>query len=104
MRNNSGVPKQCSGCGGFDVKGHRCPTIKPVKPTADQLIERLERLGYDWDIGYTSRLRECRIWRWPSVVGRYRPGEIKSLADMLMGAMDKAEIGFNDGEYDEVER
>lgn len=101
MRNNSGVPKQCSGCGGFDVKGHRCPTIKPAKPTADQLIERLESKGYGWDINHTvsNGFRECRIWIWPEVVGRFLPKEMAPLSDMLAGAMQDAGI-----DYGEVER
>lgn len=53
----------------------------------DTLIADLESRGLGWDVGYTGMLREVRIWRWPFVVGRYRPSEATPLADMLAKAM-----------------
>ena len=64
--------------------------------TAEQIIEELEADGFGWDIGHTGRLRECRIWRWPTVIGRYRPEKPEPLADMLRGALaDMANGGRN---------
>ena len=61
--------------------------------TADEIIAHLESQGIEWDISHTGRLIECRIWRWPYVVGRYRPSKIEPLADMLRGAI--ADAGAN---------
>ena len=55
--------------------------------TADGIITELEAQGYGWDIGYSGSLRECRIWIWPHVVGRYRPSGSEPLADMLLRAI-----------------
>lgn len=57
----------------------------PQNATAEQIIEELEADNYGWDIGHTGALRECRIWRWPTVFGRYRPNQAEPLADMANG-------------------
>lgn len=61
---------------------------------ADEIIQWLEANGYGWDISHTGRLRECRIWLWPDVLGRYRPNETQPLRDMLIGAADNAGFDF----------
>jgi hypothetical protein len=68
----------------------------PTNATAEQIIAELEADGYGWDISHTGRLRECRVWKWPVVVGRHRPDKAESLADMLRGALaDMANGGRN---------
>ena len=62
------------------------PIIKST--TADGIIVELEAQGYGWDIGHSGSLRECRIWVWPHVVGRYRPSGSEPLAGMLLRAID----------------
>jgi len=95
------VCEEC--CGGVEVvtvqikpcKDCGCPVnakINRTKPTADELVARLEELGLDWDLGHNRRLIEARVWRWPDVIGRYRPSAVEPLADMLMKAMDDAGI------------
>jgi hypothetical protein len=68
----------------------------PANATAEQIIAELEADGFGWDISHTGRLRECRIWKWPTVVGRYRPQQAEPLASMLRGALaDMANGGKN---------
>lgn len=76
------------------TKQHACSACDAKKLTAGQLIERLESKGYGWDINHTisNGFKECRIWIWPEVVGRFTPKAIVPLADMLAGAMEDAGI------------
>lgn len=68
------------------------PVIKSTTP--DGIISELESQGYGWDIGHTGVLRECRIWKWPYVVGRYQSSVARPIAEQLMAA-----IGTIDGEF-----
>ena len=61
------------------------PVIKSTD--ADGIIAELEAQGCGWDLGYTGNLRECRIWQWQHVVGRYRQHESEPLAAMLLRAV-----------------
>lgn len=61
--------------------------------TAEEIIANLESRGLGWDIGHTGRLRECRIWNWPHVVGRYRPHGPEPLAEQLSKAIADMEAG-----------
>ena len=58
-----------------------------TKITVDQLIADLESRGLGWSLDHTGRLIECRIWKWPDVIGRYRPATVEPLAKMLSEAM-----------------
>lgn len=60
----------------------------PKNATAEQIIAELEADGFGWDLSHTGCFRECRLWRWPHVVGRYRPHGPEPLATMLRGALD----------------
>lgn len=62
------------------------PTI-PKDLTADEIIQVLEGAGYGWSLDHTGHMVEARIWNWPWVVGRYRPGQVEPLADMLRAAI-----------------
>jgi hypothetical protein len=64
--------------------------------TIDELVSTLEGAGLGWDIGNTGRLIEARVWRWPHVIGRYRPNSMEPVADMLAKAMESA--GIKEGE------
>lgn len=60
--------------------------------SADDLVAKLESEGLGWDVGRAGPLIEARVWRWPYVIGRYRPKEMKSLYEMLSCAMRDAGI------------
>ena len=62
-------------------------TRPPSSNSVDALIAEVERNGLGWDIGNTGALRECRIWRWPNVVGRYRFEAGESLFDVMRYAL-----------------
>ena len=62
--------------------------------TIDELTTFLELKGFDWDVGHTGRLREARVWSWPSVIGRYRPTENEPPSHMLAMAMKDAGIEY----------
>lgn len=59
----------------------------PTDLTADEIIQVLEQLGYGWSLDHTGHMVEARIWNWPYVVGRYRPGQVEPLAGMLRSAI-----------------
>ena len=62
---------------------------KTYKPwTADQIIESLEASGLGWSLDHCGTLIEARIWKWPHVVGRYRPEQVEPLAKMLGEAIN----------------
>lgn len=58
----------------------------------DDMIQKLEDQGYQFDIGNTGMNIECRIWSWPHVIGRYRVDKFTTIEDMLSGAMKDAGI------------
>ena len=55
--------------------------------TADEIIAELEAQRLGWSLDHTGNLIEARIWRWPHVIGRYRPHKTEPLADMLRAAI-----------------
>ena len=59
------------------------------KPSAlvDELVQALEARGLGWSLDHTGGLVEARVWKWPYVVGRYRPNSVEPLARMLSMAM-----------------
>lgn len=61
--------------------------------TVDALIEQLEKEGYGFSLDHTSRMYEARVWRWPHVVGRYRPHNQEPLLHMLQQACLRGESG-----------
>jgi hypothetical protein len=63
----------------------RCATMTS-EHTADEIIADLEARGLGWSIKHMDRLIECRIWKWPYLIGRYLPSEVVPLADMLLAA------------------
>lgn len=73
------------------------PEIEPCRiverriTTVDDLIGQLEYRGLGWDIGHTGNLREARVWKWPSVIARYRPTETEPVVKMLAEAMKDIE-------------
>ena len=60
----------------------------------DLLAEQLEKEGLDWDVGFTGRHREARVWEWPNVVGRSQSEEYVPASKMLVKACDAAGIQF----------
>ena len=64
------------------------------EPTFDELTAFLDALKIEWDAGHTGRLREARVWSWPSVIGRYRPTENEPPSHMLAMAMKDAGIEY----------
>ena len=60
--------------------------------TADEIIANLESSGLGWDVGHTGSLRECRIWKWPHVIGRYRPYKRVPLSEMLTKAIASIDL------------
>lgn len=61
--------------------------------SVDALIEQLEKEGYCFSLDHTARLYEARVWKWPNVVGRYRPGKQEPLLHMLQQACLRGEDG-----------
>jgi hypothetical protein len=61
--------------------------------SADALIEALEKEGLCFSLDHTARLYEVRIWKWPNVVGRYRPEKQEPLLHMLQQACLRGEYG-----------
>lgn len=68
------------------------PKKRKVPVTADAIIAKLEAAGLDWSLDHCGCLIEARIWRWPDVIGRYRPAKTEPLADMLMAALKQGGI------------
>ena len=63
-----------------------------MSETVDQLIANLESQGLGWSLDHTqAQLIEARVWKWPNVVGRYRPNAVEPLAVMLQKAIDDME-------------
>lgn len=62
----------------------------------DDLIRQIEARGYQWDVSNTARIIEARIWKWPNVVGRYRPNTLEPIEDMLKKACDEAGIELSE--------
>ena len=60
--------------------------------TADAIIAKLEAAGLGWSLDHCGCLIEARIWRWPDVIGRYRPHTVEPLADMLMAAIKNGSV------------
>lgn len=54
--------------------------------TADDIIADLESRGLGWSLDHTGTLIEARVWRWPRIIGRYRPDKVEPLAKMLAAA------------------
>ena len=55
--------------------------------SADELIQWLEVRGFGWSLDHTGHMIEARVWDWPHVIGRHRPGKVEPLADMLRAAI-----------------
>jgi hypothetical protein len=55
-------------------------------PTVDDIIADLESRGLGWSLDHTGTLIEARVWRWPRIIGRYRPDKVEPLAKMLAAA------------------
>ena len=79
----------CDGLGWIDEAGMPCREClgKGDTPTVDDLIAVLESHGLGWSLDHTGRMIEARVWRWPAVVGRYRPEKVEPLAQLLARAM-----------------
>jgi hypothetical protein len=58
----------------------------------DEIIADLESRGLGWSLDHNGRLIECRIWDWPTVIGRYRPNKVEPLADMLNAAIAEVDL------------
>lgn len=56
----------------------------------DELIEKIESKGLQWDVSNTGMNRGARVWKWPYVVGRYRANERESAREMLLKAYQDA--------------
>lgn len=63
------------------------PKVRKPVVTADSIIAKLEAAGLGWSLDHCGCLIEARIWRWPDVIGRYRPAKTEPLADMLLEAL-----------------
>lgn len=63
------------------------PRKRKVPVTADAIIAKLEAIGLGWSLDNCGTLIEARIWRWPEVIGRYRPAKTEPLATMLLEAL-----------------
>jgi hypothetical protein len=61
---------------------------KPKPDAVDALIAKIEAEGLGWSLDHTGCLIEARVWKWPSVVGRYRPAGVEPLAVMLQKAYE----------------
>jgi hypothetical protein len=61
----------------------------------DLIVADLESRGLGWSLDHTGNLIEARIWRWPYVVGRYRPAKVLPLEVMLSKAYDNANVSKN---------
>lgn len=61
--------------------------------TVDALIEQLEKENLGFSLDHTARLYEARVWKWPNVVGRYRPSKQEPLLHMLQQACLRGEDG-----------
>lgn len=59
----------------------------------DHIISILESRGLGWSLDHTGHMIEARIWKWPTVIGRYRPAQVEPLARMLAAAMMDVDIG-----------
>jgi len=59
---------------------------------ADSIIADLESRGLGWSLDHTGHLIEARIWKWPSVIGRYRPESTEPLAQMLERALAEVDL------------
>jgi hypothetical protein len=53
----------------------------------DTLILDLESRGLGWDICHVGGFVEVRIWKWPNVISRHRPKNLKPLNEMFSEAM-----------------
>ena len=62
-----------------------------IPPTIDRLIAELESRGLGWSLDHTGHIIEARVWKWPNVIGRYRPAVVEPLANMLSKAMFEVE-------------
>ena len=61
---------------------------KPTKlPSVEDMILELESLGLGWSLDHTGSLIEARVWKWPEVIGRYRPTKLMPLWEMMGHAM-----------------
>jgi len=65
------------------------PRKKKVPVTADGIVAKLEAMGLGWSLDHCGNLIEARIWRWPNVIGRYRPTKVEPLAAMLLKALEQ---------------
>jgi hypothetical protein len=61
----------------------------------DLIIADLESRGLGWSLDHTGNLIEARIWRWPYVIGRYRPSKVLPLDVMLSEAYSNANVSKN---------
>ena len=68
------------------------PRKRKVPVTADAIIAKLEAAGLGWSLDHCGCLIEARIWRWPDVIGRYRPTKVEPLAVMLLEALKQGGI------------
>ena len=64
-------------------------TMRPEITATDAqgIVSELELQGYGWDIGNTNNFTECRVWKWPHVVGRHRPIKQETMTEMLISAI-----------------
>ena len=71
------------------LDGNECLNCLSV----DALIEALEKEGFGFSLDHTGCLYEARVWKWPHVVGRYRPEKQEPLLHMLQQACLRGENG-----------
>lgn len=64
---------------------------KCIMDEADKLILQLERRDLGWSLNHIGNFIECRIWEWPTLVGRYRSDKVEPLAKMLAEAIEQME-------------
>jgi hypothetical protein len=60
----------------------------------DELIADLESRGLGWSFDHNGGLIEARIWHWPYVIGRYRPGLMAPLVEMMQGALQQVDLDY----------
>ena len=76
---------------GTEMPSAQFQTAMP-NPSADEIIQDLESRGLGWSLDHTGNLIEARIWKWPNVIGRYRPNTVEPLAQMLGIALQQVDL------------
>lgn len=61
-------------------------STNPQPEEIDRLVADLEQRKLGWSLDHTGNMIEARIWRWPVVIGRYRPATVEPLHQMLLAA------------------